>query len=217
MADIDIEKKRGGIWPWIIGLVVLALLVWLLAELFGGDDDEPEPVRTAVVAAEPVPTATVVAVDPSVPRPAVAAYLAHITGPGEARMGKDHEYTARGIELMATALRELVQEQPGLNPKARGEAERLYAVGAGLTASPDSLRSHADWMHNAAVSAAGVMQGLSESVNGPVPELREQVAQVGTAARAIDPGTELLAQETQVRGFFRESGEAMTMLVNPRP
>ena len=34
MADIDIVKKRSSVWPWIVGLVVLALVVWLLLGMF---------------------------------------------------------------------------------------------------------------------------------------------------------------------------------------
>lgn len=31
MADINVERKRGaGIWPWIIGLIILALVLWWL-------------------------------------------------------------------------------------------------------------------------------------------------------------------------------------------
>lgn len=29
MAEIKIEKKKG-VWPWIIGIVILALLVYLI-------------------------------------------------------------------------------------------------------------------------------------------------------------------------------------------
>jgi hypothetical protein len=58
---------------------------------------------------------------------------------------------------------------------------------------------------------------LAEEVKGPAPELREQVAEVRSAAQAIDPAKDLLAQEEQVHGFFRQSADAMAMLVNPRP
>lgn len=33
MAEINIEKKhRGAIWPWIVGLIVLLLIIWAIAE-----------------------------------------------------------------------------------------------------------------------------------------------------------------------------------------
>jgi hypothetical protein len=37
MADIDVERKSPSVWPWVIGLLVLALLIWALVEMFGGD------------------------------------------------------------------------------------------------------------------------------------------------------------------------------------
>ena len=54
MAEIKVERKGPNIWPWIIGLIVLALLIWALMELFGRD--EPE-----VVGEEPVATAPAIA------------------------------------------------------------------------------------------------------------------------------------------------------------
>lgn len=225
MADIDIQKKRGtSPWVWLIALALLVLLVWLIAEAMDRPD-AAEPAEAVVVAplpAEAVAPAPagpppVLVIDPAVPAPAVAAYVAHVRGAGEGRMGTDHVYTAEGIARMATALRELVQAHRGLTPQALAQAERFYTLAGALVASPDSLRMHADWVNQAATSAAGVLDGLATEVQGPVPELREQVREVRAAADAIDPQQQLLAQQEQVRAFFREAADAMAMLVNPRP
>lgn len=37
MAEIRIERKQHSILPWILGLALLALLVWGLAEAFDRD------------------------------------------------------------------------------------------------------------------------------------------------------------------------------------
>jgi hypothetical protein len=39
MADINIERKKRSPLPWILGLLLLALLAFFL--LRGRDDDEP--------------------------------------------------------------------------------------------------------------------------------------------------------------------------------
>jgi hypothetical protein len=52
MADIKVERKGPKIWPWIIGLIVLALLVWALMELFGRKD--PGAVEGQPAAAAPI-------------------------------------------------------------------------------------------------------------------------------------------------------------------
>ncbi len=46
MADINVERKSPSIWPWILGLLVLALLIWAIAEAF--DTDEPVAVAPEV-------------------------------------------------------------------------------------------------------------------------------------------------------------------------
>ena len=54
MADINVERKGASIWPWILGLLVAALLIWALAGLFG-DDEEVEPVDPAAEAGALLP------------------------------------------------------------------------------------------------------------------------------------------------------------------
>jgi hypothetical protein len=54
MADIKVERKGPSIWPWIIGLIVLALLVWALMELFVRKDPgevKGQPAATAPISA----------------------------------------------------------------------------------------------------------------------------------------------------------------------
>lgn len=37
MADLRVERKRPSIWRWIVLLLLVALLVWAIVELFGGE------------------------------------------------------------------------------------------------------------------------------------------------------------------------------------
>ena len=55
MADINVERKQGpGIWPWIIGVIILALILWWLFARGRNDRAEPTPaVDTTVVAPAP--------------------------------------------------------------------------------------------------------------------------------------------------------------------
>lgn len=50
MADINVERKRPSLVPWVIGLILLAVLIWAGARLLGGSDDVQEP----AVETEPV-------------------------------------------------------------------------------------------------------------------------------------------------------------------
>ena len=61
MADINVERKQPSVWPWVIGLVVLALLIWVGVEMFRGDAGDGTTVidsdTTAVSTPAPAPGA----------------------------------------------------------------------------------------------------------------------------------------------------------------
>jgi hypothetical protein len=40
MAEIRVERKKTNIWPWIIGLILLALVVWGIVEAMDNDRDD---------------------------------------------------------------------------------------------------------------------------------------------------------------------------------
>ena len=68
MAELRVERKRPNIWRWIVLLVLIALLVWALVELFGSDDSE-------VLEASPAGALRAPAV---VPLPLQAAAVQHL-------------------------------------------------------------------------------------------------------------------------------------------
>ena len=51
MAEINVERKDTSIWPWILGLLLLALLAWGVYELL--NDDAEVPVAEAPVLPAP--------------------------------------------------------------------------------------------------------------------------------------------------------------------
>jgi hypothetical protein len=63
VADINVERRGPSIWPWIVGLIVLALLIWLLVEMFARDETRVDP------AAPPPAQEVQPAADPTFDRP----------------------------------------------------------------------------------------------------------------------------------------------------
>ena len=59
MADINVERKSSGgrnFLPWILGLVLLAALLWGLSRMFGGDREEETnavPVESTTTTTQP--------------------------------------------------------------------------------------------------------------------------------------------------------------------
>lgn len=69
MADIDIQKKQGpGMWPWIVGVLVLAVVVWGVLEMTGnGRTAADGPDMTAPPAAEQAPVEPQTPTSPQTP------------------------------------------------------------------------------------------------------------------------------------------------------
>lgn len=49
MAEIRVERKRTSLLPWILGILLLALVIWAVAESM---DNDVEDADTAVSAIE---------------------------------------------------------------------------------------------------------------------------------------------------------------------
>ena len=73
MADINVERKSSGgrnFLPWILGLLLLAALLWGLSRMFGGDREETNAVpvestttTTTETTGDPAATGTVMPTD----------------------------------------------------------------------------------------------------------------------------------------------------------
>lgn len=50
MAEIRVERKeKRSMLPWILGLLLLALVLWGISEMIGGDDDTAEDTGASAV------------------------------------------------------------------------------------------------------------------------------------------------------------------------
>lgn len=129
MADIDVERKGPSIWPWIIGLIILALLIWLLAEWLGDDDEVVEtPVPAAV---EPITPATTP--EPVAQAPGIS--IADILGNPAGWLGRDFTDEVRVVEVptdrgfwiedQGARLFAIIIDQPAEEPKDINPGQEL--------------------------------------------------------------------------------------------
>jgi hypothetical protein len=55
VADIDVQKRRPSLWPFVVGAVALGLLVWGLIRIFDREEewriDEPRTTADTVIPA----------------------------------------------------------------------------------------------------------------------------------------------------------------------
>ncbi len=60
MAEINVQRKGPGAWPWIIGVFALMLVGWAVIAMMDRDRDDPEAAATgrAIPPNEPAPVTT---------------------------------------------------------------------------------------------------------------------------------------------------------------
>lgn len=209
MADIDVREKRApGPWVWIIGLIVLALLLWALWALLGD--------RTADRAPVTEPVGGVPATAPARPgtdlSPAVEQYREWVTRADTAQMGGQHQLTATGLRQLADALEAVIRRdtvgevaiQPRLE-ELRRNAERLQQTDAGST-------EHANFAREGFMSAVRVMEAAREHRYGEEPQLEQQISQARQAAEDVKRNTVLLEQRERVQAFFQRASDALTTM-----
>ncbi len=197
MADIRIEKEKStSILPWILGLLLLALIAWGVIEAF--DEAEEEVVYTEEI--DEVDT-------PVVERAAEIddAYLADFTPfftytedmTGE--MGLDHEFSHRALTLLATATASVADSRDVDNVDARSKSMRVKQLADEITKDPYAT-DHADKIRMAALLITEVLEDVdARSYNGAnsagLEKLRMQ-------AQDINAKTLTLNQKEDVRSFF---------------
>jgi hypothetical protein len=191
-----------GVWPWAIGLLVLALLVWALAARLGND---AVPVGAAEEPAAATPAGRVA--PPAIPLP-VNEYLAWIEShraPGEGELL--HEYTSAGLLQLSFALNALVVSYPDRGVAAREELERLRAIARRLEEAP---RGEPVPTREAFLITAAVMEAMQEAYFREAPELEVQVARLVRMAASLPKGS--LPEGARVEQFFQGSGQVLQLM-----
>ncbi len=213
MADIDVTRKSPSIWPWIIGLLVLALLIWGLAEMLG-DDDDVDTITTEEVIPAPV------AVEDSDLDPAPLAVPAVVTEFAEtcavstsnADMGAEHRFTTECVRRMAGALDGVIQRNNISGTDVDARLANFRQMADALESSSPEATDHANMVRNVFMSASDLMSAVYQASYSTVQQMGPEVTQIRDAAQAIRGDAQLLNQQDAVTTFFREAGEAIRMM-----
>jgi hypothetical protein len=206
MADIDVERKSGiPVWPWLLALLVLALLAWLLLGRTDRDRVVTPVVDDPMPAAEPMPgTAT--------RTPAVEQYLAFVEEEDTAQMGVQHEYTASGLRQLADALESIVQQDTVGETAVEPRLQALQQNADRLQETPEESLQHASFARDGFVSAAELIEALHEHRFRQQPQLGQTASRVRERAEAVSTTEPLLQQREAVHGFFQASGDAVRQM-----
>jgi hypothetical protein len=207
VADINVERKGPSIWPWIIGLIVLALLIWAIAEMVRTDD---RAVTTAPMAEEVTPAPAPVTETATMPA-ATQQFVTTCVQNGAQDMGREHEFTAECLRHLASAI-EQTEQQTQQNVNVQQHTETMRQNAQQLEATPETSQQHSNFVREAALAASTAINQLHTAAPGQQQQMADPANRVRETAEAIRPGQTLLDQREETNRFFRAAGDALQQM-----
>jgi hypothetical protein len=206
VADIDVERKSGPpAWMWILGLILLALIIWAIVSMMGRDDTRTVAPLTDTVA--PVETTTAPAAA-TLPQEAQAFMRDCALQEGERvdAMGMDHTFTVNCFNNLAASIDNLAQQHRATGA-VQQHTQTIRDRMQQIEQSPTESVQHANWTREAAVAGTSAMEGLHGT--GAAATGQNHVQQMRQHAQAIER-TELHQEQlTHLRSYFRSAGDAL--------
>lgn len=170
MADINVEKRSPGIWPWVVGLAVLALLIWALVALLDGDDDAEvavvEPVATEVEPAPPMGASDATVIAAGLPVSQIVQTPAEWTGrtvAGEARVVEVPTDRGFWIEDGGERLFVILDDAPAERPVHIQQGQGIRMSGAVVHADLSGIPGELDPDTRGIVEGVPVFLSVDES------------------------------------------------------
>ena len=201
MAEIRLEeKKSGSILPWIIGLLLLALIIWGVAEAFEETDDEIVTEEVIEDDNEVAPVAPMAnEVDYAAP---IAAYMA-TTENMEGEMGLDHEFSHKAMTELANATA-AIAENKGMTNEAdvRSKVDRVKQLADDITRDP-MAGDHADKIKMASMLIVEILEDVDR--NSYNSQSVADIDALRNEAQAMTDETLTLNQKEDVRSFFSQA------------
>jgi len=210
MADINVERKSPNTWIWwVLGLVILALLLfWLLAP--GARQqvavvDDPAAERMPVTPTEPMAPA------PAAPA-ALQQYRQECAERQPGAMGLGHDETATCIHLLADAIDGTIPAQQRTAVDAQLQQARQSADQ--MRASPDDALNHSSMTREAFTSIAAAVEQVQRQWH---TNLAGEAQTVRQAAESVDPQQPLLEQRDRVQDFFARANNLLDRMWAAQP
>lgn len=199
MAEIKI-KKKAPIWPWVVGALVLALIIYLLVS---SDDNIDDVDDVNVDDTEQVIVQDTV-VETKVETDEIADYNRYVS---DQTMDVNHEYSNTALTKLIAATRAAANE---LNIDVSSDLSAAETKANEITKDPTSLK-HSNEIKDA---AQHISSALKKIQNEKFPDLKSQYEDVEKSVSNIKKDVATLDQKDAVRDFFNKAGNLLTSIQN---
>lgn len=200
MKDFETDDE-SSVWPWVTGIVMLAMVIWVAAELSSEDASRVEPGTDMVITAQAQPRPGPAAAIDSIITPAALSAWVSDSAAAPEWTGDDASVRA-GLARLAAALDDLARRTDG--PKLQQRAAALQQSLAGQVwqvAAVDSAR--------AAMLEASAIAGVLHEQLGTVDGESDSLAGALEAAQELDPAQPLQQQRLIVHRYFTVMAQAL--------
>jgi len=198
---------------WILGLLLLALIIWAIVSMMGRDDTRPVAPMTDTIGAvgmtEPAPAAM----------PAEAqAFMRDCQlqeGQQTAGMGDEHRWTITCFNHLANSI-DAIAQQHGATQNVGQHTQTIRDRMQQMEASPPESLQHANWTREAALAGSNAMEGIHQQTAAAAPQAQAPVTQMRSHAQEIERTELHQEQYTHVRSYFRSAADALNAFTGTR-
>lgn len=198
MAEINIEKRKSPVWPWILlAVLAIAAVIWWI------DDDDPDTFQTEEVAQiDEENNFDANNMQENGQEGNVREYISYIEENGN-KITVSHKYSHDALTRLADALEEVATEN---NAELQNEnALKELRDKADQLKETTSSTQHANLLSEASKNAADIIENLKADL----PENSTDISDLKDAAESINPNALLTNQKNEVHRFFNESAEVL--------
>ena len=192
MTEIRIEKRKP-VWPWILGLVLLALLAYFIGFYDKNDTGQETSQETRQ---------TVDLIDIKENNVTVASFVKFMEE-DTMKMNLDHTFTKEAFFKLMDATNAMAEE---IGMDVGSNMDRVVKYVNRIVADPIEA-AHADDLREAAgILTIDVLKNMQQA---KYPGLINEVAQLEQAVAAINPEVLIVDQKEAVKVFFQKAKEML--------
>ncbi len=208
MAEIKIEKKKP-VWPWILlGLIILAVILYFvfadndsMDDIDDADDIERVDDTTYTSTQDNMNTTRYEDNTASAGTGGeVENFITHVED--KSRMGVDHEYTNNALLHLINAVETKARE---VNVDVDASIQQMREEAREITQNPQGT-NHANKIKSVGEKIAGTLENIQKE---KFPNLSNDIQEVKTAARDIQARTLTLDQKDQINEFFNQAADVL--------